>query len=68
MKTCTKCKESKPLDQFNTVKRNADGKHYWCKACLKNKRLDGLRVGTPNKRATAAWADNIINQLSGSDY
>ena len=67
MKTCSKCQEAKPLDQFHQAKRNADGKSYYCKACTKNRRLDQLRT-QPIKKETDAWANNIINQLSGSDY
>lgn len=67
MKTCTKCQVAKPLDQFNNAKRNPDGKCYTCKACNKNRRLDQLRVA-PKKKDTEAWANNIINQLSGNDY
>lgn len=67
MKHCTKCQTDKPLDQFSNSKRTKDGKHGWCKNCMKIQRLDKLR-GTPDKKATAAWANNIINQLSGNDY
>ena len=31
MKTCTKCQESKPLDQF--YKRSNGKAHSWCKSC-----------------------------------
>lgn len=32
-KTCNKCKETKPLDQFRNMKRSPDGKQYRCRAC-----------------------------------
>lgn len=67
MKTCSRCQVAKPLDQFHNTKRNADGKCYHCKSCAKNIRLDQLRT-KPDKKATEAWANNIINQLSGNDY
>jgi hypothetical protein len=35
MKTCTKCKESKPLNEFYTNKKIEDGKTIWCKECCK---------------------------------
>ena len=34
-KTCNKCKEEKPLDQFNKHKKNKDGLSYSCKSCKK---------------------------------
>lgn len=33
MKICTKCKESKPLDQFHNKKSAKDGKQSSCKEC-----------------------------------
>ena len=32
-KTCTKCRESKPLDQFGPQCKSPDGLHPWCRAC-----------------------------------
>lgn len=36
MKQCGKCGEVKPLEEFNNVKRNKDGKHTYCRVCHKN--------------------------------
>lgn len=33
MKTCTKCKESKPLEEFQKLARNKDGYASYCKLC-----------------------------------
>lgn len=33
-KTCTKCGEDKPLDEFNNEIKRTDGKYPWCKPCL----------------------------------
>ena len=33
MKTCSKCKEQKPLDEFYRNRRTKDGKASWCKEC-----------------------------------
>ena len=33
MKECTKCKETKGLEEFNNNKQNKDGKHSYCKVC-----------------------------------
>lgn len=36
MKTCSKCKESKALEEFNKRSASPDGRNAWCKVCLKN--------------------------------
>jgi hypothetical protein len=36
MKTCSKCKEEKELDNFPKNKLKIDGYHYQCKLCVKN--------------------------------
>jgi hypothetical protein len=33
MKTCTKCKETKNLSEFNKSKNNKDGLNAWCRIC-----------------------------------
>lgn len=33
MKTCSRCREAKPVDQYCRYKKNKDGLHYWCKPC-----------------------------------
>ena len=35
MKTCSKCKKSKELDEFSRDARAADKKQSQCKACLR---------------------------------
>ena len=35
MKTCSKCKEYKPLDQFSANNKKKDGKQSNCKECVK---------------------------------
>lgn len=34
-KTCSRCKETKPVDQFGKNKSTPDGLSYYCKACQK---------------------------------
>ena len=38
MKTCNRCDEDKPLDQFYASKRNLHGVANTCKGCIKAKR------------------------------
>lgn len=33
MKTCSTCKETKPLDDFHRMSRAADGRQSKCKPC-----------------------------------
>lgn len=33
MKTCTKCGEAKPLEQFSRAVKHHDGLAYWCRPC-----------------------------------
>ena len=35
MKTCSKCKETKDLEQFSKASRSRDGKQHMCKTCNK---------------------------------
>lgn len=42
LKTCTRCKVTKPITEFRRESRPADGRCFWCKACK-------------NERARAAW-------------
>jgi len=32
-RTCSKCKEQKPIDEFKTDRSRKDGKGYICKPC-----------------------------------
>ena len=33
MKTCSNCKEAKPLEAYGVVKRNPDGRRHLCRVC-----------------------------------
>ena len=39
MKTCTVCKETKPISEFHNRKSSKDGKAYRCKSCDTEARL-----------------------------
>lgn len=34
MKTCTKCRETRPESQFQKATRSADGLQSWCRLCM----------------------------------
>jgi len=38
MKTCTKCKETKALEEFNARKESKDGHTPTCKLCIRARR------------------------------
>jgi hypothetical protein len=53
MKTCKRCNHEKPIDAFYAQTRREDGKHPWCKACLKdrrNERRDELNARDRERR------------------
>lgn len=62
MKTCTKCGESKPLDQYHRNGRAHDGRKSHCKACVLAR--EALRRTRPEVKARSAewhaeyYADN----------
>lgn len=53
MKKCSKCKETKPLDEFPNSKQTRDGKFSYCKACRSdyNKKYKDKRHACPEKKA-----------------
>lgn len=55
-KRCTKCGETKPLDQFRTCKRVRDGRTAQCKACM-NRAGQAWREATPGY-ARAYYVEN----------
>ena len=32
----TKCQQVKPIDDFGKNRRTSDGRHYWCRDCVRN--------------------------------
>jgi hypothetical protein len=52
-KTCTKCGETKPLDQYSAHKKAKDGYNWWCKSCM---RLNAKAYAARNKDRVAATA------------
>ena len=50
MKTCTVCKETKPIGEFYNYKASKDGKAYRCKTC-DNKARNKWREENPERAA-----------------
>ena len=40
MKTCSRCNNSKSLDDFYASKRTNDGRHRWCKFCCADRKRE----------------------------
>ena len=51
-KTCSKCDEEKPYDQFNADSRRKDGKRASCKTCdaLQKKRIRSANLEEYRRR------------------
>lgn len=48
MKTCLKCGESKPLEEFNRRAESSDGRTPRCKVCISERRKQ-IRVEGPGQ-------------------
>jgi len=60
MRTCTKCREVKPLEEFAPSKFGAGGLSSWCRTCFKayNREYSRVRRLDPRERARdKAYAD-----------
>jgi uncharacterized protein YbaR (Trm112 family) len=58
-KLCTRCKETKPHDQFHKRKQAKDGLQSHCKDCMRDQSRDRYRNGTPSLRtAVKPYAEN----------
>jgi hypothetical protein len=42
-KTCTRCKEEKPLSGFYCHPKTVDGRQSWCKDCAKAVAVEGKK-------------------------
>lgn len=40
MKKCSRCEQTKPLDDFNNRAKSKDGKQSWCRECQREKGKD----------------------------
>lgn len=56
MKTCTKCKETKPLTDFTKDSRSKDGLNGWCRVCTRaNSKRTSERNPEAAKIRSAKW-------------
>ena len=64
MKTCTKCKVRKGLEEFDKDKTRIDGIFYWCKSCQKERaskyyKKNKDKVNAKNKEWQAAHKEEM---------
>lgn len=65
MKTCSRCKEAKPLEDFANQKSSKDGKQYWCRACNTITRTEWARA---NKKKTQGHTRYHKYRLREEDF
>lgn len=68
MKECTRCKETKPLEDFNRKAERKDGRRSRCRDC--EKELDALRRATPEHKAALRryWDTDEYKALRAAEY
>lgn len=60
-KRCSKCGETKPLDEFGRHSKNKDGKQKWCKACM-NKATSRAHANRSKKTAAAKTQPETVKE------
>jgi hypothetical protein len=61
VKTCTKCKQEKPLAEFGRYTRTKDGLDTQCRSCRQAKAKTAEARNTPSTRAN--WARGTLAKL-----
>ncbi len=66
MKTCSQCKESKPLDAYNKRKDARDGYMAACRPCdseLRKKRKNGRRISQVGPELTTDQKKHVYTSV-----
>jgi hypothetical protein len=68
VKTCSKCGETKPLDNFNMARNAPDGKQRWCRNCQSDHAKQYAKTHPERNRANAnryhhANRDTVLPKL-----
>ena len=66
-KTCPKCRESKPLEQFHVDSRRSDGRSLYCRECRNGARKASYQGNSEHERQQARdyYAANRLQRLAG---
>jgi hypothetical protein len=76
-KRCTRCKQTKPLSEFNRRRLSSDGRQYWCRACQNaggdtDINMDALRAQARNSatrcHATASCQAPVVAEERCLDH
>lgn len=68
MKKCSKCKTTKPLNDFNKAKKNKDGLNSWCRACNNAYSREWARLNKERHLANYRnWRNNNLEQANDLD-
>lgn len=59
IKTCKKCGREKPADAYPRNRRSPDGRHWWCKTCM--------RVSMAQHRQTERYRETLSAYLSRNE-
>ena len=73
-KICIKCKDEKPLNEFNKQKKGRFGRHNQCKACTKKENIkhrgsswENYFQITPKRKRDGLTVEDIISVLEEQD-
>lgn len=64
MKTCFKCDEVKPIDQFHKDKSKYDGYHSYCKLCRKKQAKDHWEFKNPKQENKCIDCNTNIDHMN----
>ena len=63
MKRCSKCGETKLVDEFGTNRYNRDGLTHWCKECRKARTVEWVNLDTCKNVAYTGGDDPTYEQV-----
>lgn len=74
MRICSKCKENKELNDFNSNKKRKDGLTSWCKECIRKRSKEHYKNNTDlykdkvkkSRQKIIKWFDNFKKTLKCS--
>ena len=62
IKICTKCRQTKPVEEFSHSTKSKDGYTIWCKECL-SKRYRSYMIKKRQKDLNTSPAEKLLKEL-----